>query len=132
MRRNKQVGAIAKRLLQLSMKDDELVPEQVNAVLQAIDKHPPRRYRATLREYLRLVRKQVARSQATVEFAGELAPELLHSIEAELSSYYGRPITTVTQENPDLIAGWRIHIDSDVYDSSIATHLNQLGKATAR
>src|SRR5690554_5083398 len=112
---NKKIRETAKRLLQFSMKDDDLVPEQVNAVLQSLDRHPPRNYRAILREYLRLVRQQVARSQAIVEFAGKLQPELINSIEAELSAHYGRPITTVTRENKDLIAGWRIHVDSDVY-----------------
>lgn len=129
---NKKVRETAKRLLQLSMKDDDLVPEQVDAVLQSLDKHPPRNYRAILREYLRQVRKQVARSRAIVEYAGELPAELLNSVEAELSAHYARPITAVTRENKDLIAGWRIHIDSDVYDASVAMRLNQLAKATSR
>lgn len=129
---NKHTREAAKKLLQLSLKDDDVVPEQVTAVLQGLDKYPPRNYKAVLREYLRLIRKQIDRSEAKVEYAGALPSDLLNSIEASLSAHYGRPITTVTKENKSLIAGWRIRVDSDVYDASISTRLNQLAKATAR
>ncbi len=128
---NKQIREMAKRLLQLSVKDEEVVPEQVTAVLEALSKHPPRYYKAVLRAYLQLVRRQIERNQAHVEYAGELSADLIRSIEASLSAHYGRPITAVATENKDLIAGWRIRVESDLYDASIASRLEQLAKATA-
>lgn len=132
MRGNKKIRAIAKTLLQLSMKDEEVASDRVTAVLQALEARPPRNFKAVLREYLRLVRKQIERSQARVEFAGALPPGLINSIEASLSAHYGRPITAVTEENRNLIAGWRIRVGSDVYDASISNRLHQLAKSTAQ
>lgn len=129
MRGNKQIRKTARTLLQLSLKDGELSSDRVEAVLKAIQTHPPRRYRQVLRDYLYLVRKHVERSQAVVEYAGPLPADLINQVEASFSARYARPVTAVARENPSLIAGVRIRIASDVYDSSIANHLNELAKA---
>lgn len=132
MTAKKKIRDTGKTLLQLSLKDDDdLDPERVKSVLKGLDAHPPRHYKAVLREYHRLVRKQVDRNQAVVEYAGALPDDLLNSIEASLSAQYARPITAILKENKDLIAGWRIRIASDVYDSSIQNHLHQLAKSTS-
>jgi F-type H+-transporting ATPase subunit delta len=127
---HKKIRTVAKTLLQLSLKDEEVASEQVSAVLQALKSRPPRNYKAVLREYLKLVRKQIARSQAVIEYAGPLPQDTINFLEASLSVQYGRPINSVLKENRDLIAGWRIRIGSDVYDSSILNRLNQLDKST--
>ncbi len=129
MRGNKQIRKIGRDLLQLSLKDGELSEERVQAVLKAIDARPPRNYRQVMREYLDQVRKHVAQSQAVVEYAGPLPANLINDIEASFSARYARPITAVPKENPALLAGVRIRIGSDVYDSSVANHLNELAKA---
>lgn len=130
MRGNDKIRQTAKTLLGLSMEEDQVSSERVTAVLRALDARPPRHYRPVLREYLRLVRKQVERNQARVQYAGPLPPDLINNIEASLSAYYGRPITATAEEHQDLIAGLRIHVASDVYDSSIRNHLNQMARAT--
>ena len=130
MRGNKQIRKIARDLLQLSLKDGEVSEERVQAVLNAIDARPPRNYRQVLREYLNQVRKYIAQSQAIVEYAGPLPANLINDIEASFSARYARPITAVSKENPALIAGVRIRIGSDVYDSSVANHLHELAKAS--
>jgi F-type H+-transporting ATPase subunit delta len=128
---HKKIRAVAKTLLQLSLQDDEVSSERVSAVLQALQARPPRNYKAVLREYLRLVQKQIARSQAVIEYSGALPQDTINFIEASLSVHYGRPINSVLKENKALIAGWRIRIGSDVYDSSILNRLHQLDKSTA-
>lgn len=132
MRGDKKIRQIAKTLLQLSLEDDEVSPERVTAVLKALEARPPRNFKAVLREYLSLVRKQIERGQAIVEYAGALPPDLINSIEASLSAHYGRPINAVTEENKSLIAGWRIRVGSDVYDSSIVNRLDRLAQSTGR
>jgi len=132
MRGNKKIRQVAKTLLQISLKEEEVSSERVSAVLQAVSARPPRNYKAVLREYLRLVRRQVERSQARVEYAGALPSDLVNSIEASLSAHYGRPITAVLVENKALVAGWRIRVGSDVYDASILNRLDQLAKSTLR
>lgn len=130
MTANKQIRQTAKALLQMSLEGEEVSSERVGAVLAALESRPPRNYRAVLRDYLALVRKHLARNQAKVEHAGTFPDDLLASIEATLSAQYGRPVTAVAVPNQDLIAGWRIRIGSDVYDSSIKNHLNQMARAT--
>lgn len=132
MVKDKQIRHYAKSLLNLSLEGDEVSSERVDAVLKYLDANPPRRHRAILREYLRLVQKQIAHGQARVEYAGNMPADLVNAIEASLSAHYGRPITAVTAEKQELIAGWRIRVGSDVYDSSIQNRLNQMAKATAR
>lgn len=129
MRGNKQIRKTAKTLLQLTLKDGEVSAERVQAVLKALESHPPRNYRAVLRDFLHLVRKHVERSQAIVEYAGPLPADLINEVEASFSARYARPITAVPRENPALIAGVRIRVASDVYDSSVANHLHELAKA---
>lgn len=129
MRGNKQIRKTARAILQLSLKDGELDAERAGAVLKALEAHPPRHYRSVLREYQNQVRKHVERSQALVEYAGPLPSNLINNIEASFSARYARPITAIPRENPELIAGVRIRIGSDVYDSSIANHLQELAKA---
>jgi F-type H+-transporting ATPase subunit delta len=132
MKAKDKIRQTANTLLQMSLEEDEVSAERVNAILAGLEAHPPRNYRLVLREYLRLVSRHLSRNQARVEYAGALAPELINSIEASLSAHYGRPITAVPEENKALIAGWRIRIGSDVYDSSIQNHLNQMAKAALR
>jgi F-type H+-transporting ATPase subunit delta len=130
MRGNKQIRKTARTLLQLSLKEGEVSGERVQAVLKSLQAHPPRNYRPVLREYLYQVRKHVERSQAIVEYAGPLPANLINEIEASFSARYARPITAIPSENPELIAGVRIRIGSDVYDSSVANHLQELAKAS--
>lgn len=130
MRGNKQIRKVSRTLLQLSLKDGEISTERTEAVLKAIDVRPPRNYRKVLREYLFQVRKHIDLSQAIVEHAGPLPANLLQDIEATLSARYARPITAIARENPALIAGTRVKIASDVYDSSVANHLHELAKAS--
>jgi len=129
MRGNKQIRKIGKTLVQLSLKDGDVSAERVQAVLKALEGHPPRNYRAVLREFQTQLRKQIERSQAIVEYAGPLPANLINNVEASFSARYARPITAVPRENPDLIAGVRIRVGSDVYDSSIQNHLQELAKA---
>jgi F-type H+-transporting ATPase subunit delta len=128
MRVDKKTRKTARTLLQLSLKDGEISRERVDAVLRYLEVNPLRNNRAVLREYLNVARKHVERSQAIVEYAGPLPANLINAIEASFSARYARPITAVPKENPDLIAGVRIRIGSDLYDSSVASHLNELAK----
>lgn len=129
MRGDKQVRKTAKILLQLSMEQGEVVSERVAAVLRSLEAHPPRDYAAVLRDYHRLVSHELARGLAVVEHAGPLSPETLRAVEESFSALYGRKITALGRENPALIAGLRIRVDSDVHDTSAAHHLHELARA---
>ena len=47
-----------------------------------------------------------------------------------MSRKYERRVSTETKENPALIAGIRVRIGDDVYESSVAGQLSALASAT--
>ena len=127
----KKVRTTARTLLKLSMEAGQLSEAKVRDVLAWFEAKPPVNAAATLREYHRLVVREVSRSRAHIEFAGALPSGAIASILAELSKIYGRPVSAATSENPALIAGVRISIGDDVYERSIAGQLETLAAASA-
>ena len=100
--------------------------ERVRAVLQALDKNPPRHHLQILKTFLALVEREVANHTAEVEYAGSLTPSAVEAIRTQLTSAYGRKIAVRTRQNDSLIAGVRVRVGCDVYESSIAGALSQL------
>jgi len=43
-----------------------------------------------------------------------------------MSKKYGRAITVSTRANPELLAGLRVHVGDDVYESSVSGQLGAL------
>ncbi len=126
MTQKKQLKKFAKQLLAMSLEGGDLSAERVDGVLKALDKNPPRHHIALLKVYLKLVEREVAKSTAVISHAGTLSSGAIESISSQLSAKYGRNIATVTREDPSLIAGLRVVVDCDVYDSSIASALSTL------
>jgi F-type H+-transporting ATPase subunit delta len=126
MTKNKQINAFAKQLLKMSIEGGDLSAERVDGVLKALDKNPPRHHIAILKVYLKLVEREVAKSTAVISHAGALSYAAVESITSQLSAKYGRSIEAITREDPSLIAGLRVVVDCDVYDSSIASALSTL------
>lgn len=126
MKRDKQISNYAKGLLNISLEDGQFSEERATAVLQALEKNPPRNYASVLKEFLKLVQREVANSTAAVEYAGELSSSALESIKSKFTAHYGRNISVTTSQNDSLIAGLRVRVGCDVYDSSVAGALKEL------
>jgi F-type H+-transporting ATPase subunit delta len=126
MRASKQSQQFARQLFHLSLADGQVSGERVSAVLAHLAKQPPRQPLAVLRHYQRLIATQLARNSAVVEHGGAIDADILRSIEAAFTRKYQRPITASARPNPDLIAGMRIRIGDDLYESSIASQLAAL------
>lgn len=126
MTKNKQIKEFAKQLLKMSLEGGDLSAERVDGVLKTLDKNPPRHHIAVLKAYLKLVEREVAKSTAVISHAGALSSGAVESITSQLSAKYGRSIEAITREDPSLIAGLRVVVDCDVYDSSIASALSTL------
>lgn len=120
---------MAKQLLALSLDNDQLSPERVSAVLQALEKNPPRQYLSVLRQYRVFVLREIRRTEALIEYAGEITEETVSSIERSFSEMYGRKITSVTRQNPSLLAGLRIRIASDLHEMSVVDRLQTLARS---
>lgn len=126
MTRDKQIINYAKSLLKLSLEDGLFSEERAAAVLQYLEKNPPRKYASVLKQYLKLVQREVANSTAAVEHAGEISATAVEAIQSKFSAHYGRNISVTTSPNDSLIAGLRVRVGCDVYDSSVAGALKEL------
>lgn len=123
---DKVAKQFARQLFKLSLVDGALSPELVAGVLDYVEKHRPSNPIMVLRAYHRLVAAEVARTQAVVEHAGALPDEVLQTIAAALTKKYGRPVTAAAKSNPDLLAGLRVHLGDDIYESSVSGQLAAL------
>ena len=129
MSAHKQTKQLARQLFKLSFADGRLSAERVSGVLAYIEKSKPSDPLAVLRLYHRLVATEVAKGQAVVEHAGPISESTLKIISADLTRRYGRPVTATAKPNPGLIAGMRVRIGDDVYESSVAHQLSTLAEA---
>ena len=125
----KQAQQLARKLLKASLADGAVSPERVAGVLEYVAKHRPANTIVVLKAYRRLVATELAKREAIVEHAGAIDSTILSSIAAALTAKYKRPVTTTARPNPALIAGIRVHLSDDVYESSVAGQLAALGSA---
>jgi F-type H+-transporting ATPase subunit delta len=126
MSAQKQAQQLARQLFRLSIVDGELSPERVGGVLEYVEKHCPVHPHAVLSAYHRLVAAEVARGQAVIEHAGPVSPATVNAIAAGLATRYGRRITAIAKRNDALLAGVRVRVGDDVYESSVAGQLAAL------
>jgi F-type H+-transporting ATPase subunit delta len=122
----KQAQQIARQLFKLSVVDGTVSADRVAGVLAYVEKHRPANPMLVLQAYRHYIARELARSHAVVEHAGPLADGALRSIEGALAQKYKRPVTATALHNAELIAGLRVRIGDDVFESSIAGQLEQL------
>jgi len=129
MRGDKKTKALAKQLFKLSLVNGVVSPEQVAGVLGYIEKTAPHHALALLKLYHRAIATELAKSRAVVEHAGPVTEATLRAIEAAMTKKYKRPVTAAAQPNPRLLAGLRVRVGSDVYESSVSGQLAALSLA---
>lgn len=122
----KQIKQLARQFLKMSIVDGVLSGDRVAGVLQYIEKHRPAGSLAILKVYQRLIAAEVARGQAVVEHAGSVNEKLLADIATSMSRRYSRKITSFAKPNHQLLAGLRVRVGDDVYESSVAGQLAAL------
>ncbi|MDB6094172.1 MAG: hypothetical protein JWM32_1734 [Verrucomicrobia bacterium] len=125
----KQIQLLARQYFKLSLADGVLSSERVGGVLEHIAKHRPANTNAVLKAYQRLVAAEFARGQAVVEHAGALSETTLSSIANVMGRKYNRPVSAISKKNDALIAGVRVRIGDDTYESSVAGQLAALSAA---
>ena len=126
MAADKQTKLLAKQLFKLSVVNGVVSPEQVAGVLGWVEKTSPRRPVALLKAYHHRIAVELAKSRAEVEHAGPVTDATLKQIEAAMTRKYSRAITASAKPNPKLLAGLRVRVGSDVYESSVAGQLAKL------
>ena len=123
---DKRLVQYAKKLVQISIEDGRVSDERVKAIMGTFASRPPRRFKTILKLYLYYIKRELRKSQAVIEYAGSINKSSIETIERNLNSHYVRPITVTLSENQELLAGIRISVADDVYDSTIAGSLNNL------
>jgi F-type H+-transporting ATPase subunit delta len=126
MAADKQTKLLAKQLFKLSVVNGVVSPEQVAGVLGWVEKTSPRRPVALLKAYHHRIAIELAKSRAEVEHAGPVSDATLKQIEAAMTKRYSRVVTASAKPNPKLLAGLRVRVGSDVYESSVASQLAKL------
>jgi F-type H+-transporting ATPase subunit delta len=129
MRGDKKTKLLASQLFKLSLVDGQVAAEQVAGVLGYIEKAAPRHALALLKLYHRAIKTELAKSHAVVEHAGPVSDATLRLIEGAMTRKYQRPVTASARANPKLLAGLRIRIGSDIYESTVAGQLASLSSA---
>ncbi|MEO6875560.1 MAG: F0F1 ATP synthase subunit delta [Opitutaceae bacterium] len=125
----KQISSLARQFFKLSLVNGVLSAEQVGGVLAYVEKHRPAHSLAVLKIYQRLIAAEFARGQAVVEHAGAINDTVLASIAAAMTTKYGRQITATSKKNDALLAGLRVRVGDDTYESSVAGQLATLAAA---
>jgi len=125
----KQIQSLARQFFKLSLVDGTLSADHVTGVLAYIEKHRPAHPLAVLRAYQRLIAAEFSRGQAVVEHAGSVNEATLQAIAAAMQKKYHRPIGVSARKNDALVAGLRVRVGDDVYESSIAGQLSALAAA---
>lgn len=116
----------AKKLLAISLENNRVSEEKVTAVLQTLRSNPPRRYKEILEIYLLKIVAELRKENATIEHSGTLPVTALNDIKDNLTKYYNRDIKVTTLNVPELLAGVRIRVADDVWDTSVLSRLEQL------
>lgn len=125
--KTKQVSQLAKQLSKLSLGADGAVDsERVAGVLAYIEKHVAAKPVAVLKAYHRLISRELAKTNAVVEHAGQISDQVLGLVAGALSQKYHRAIAATGIPNDDLIAGLRVRIGDDVYESTVSGQLDTL------
>ena len=125
----KQIQLLARQFFKLSVVDGALSSDRVSGVLAYVEKHRPAHAIAVLKVYSRLVAAEVARGRAVVEHAGSVHDSILATIAAAMTKKYSRPIASVSKRNDALLAGLRVRVGDDVYESSVSGQLANLAAA---
>jgi F-type H+-transporting ATPase subunit delta len=125
----KQAQQLARQFFKLSSVDGSLSSDRVAGVLQYIEKHRPAHSLSILKAYYRLIAAEIARGQALVEHAGPVSAAILSGITESMSRRYSRPVVSIPRRNDALLAGLRVRVGDDVYESSIASQLASLASA---
>ena len=125
----KQIQLLARQFFKLSIVDGALSTDRVAGVLEYIEKHRPANALAVLKAYQRLIAAEFARGQAIVEHAGPVSAATLAAITAAMTKKYARTISATTQPNAALLAGFRVRVGDDTYESSVGGQLAALAAA---
>ena len=126
MKLSKEARKGARLLFNAACPNGKLDEAKVRQVLVSVEQRRPPQSGQILHEFYRLVRLLIERSTATVETAVALSVAQKSEVQAALRQRFGSDVNATFSVNSDLIAGTRVRVGSDVYDSNIRDRLARL------
>jgi F-type H+-transporting ATPase subunit delta len=114
---------MARELYGLSLVNGRIDANRISEISESLVTEKPRGHLQVLKELSRLVRLELERRHAVVESATPLDETSAANIAHTLKSKFGSDITTEFRTAPDLLAGLRIKLGSDVWDGSVNNRL---------
>jgi F-type H+-transporting ATPase subunit delta len=123
MKATRRARRAARRLFRLCLIEGRLDEDRVRQVARGLAESERRGALAVLSDLRRMVRLDRDRHRASVESATSLADDVRDDVRAGLARIYGPGLETSFEENPELIAGMRIQVGSDVYDGTVRARL---------
>jgi len=125
----KEARKLSRSLFRSSLTAGRIDRVKVYAVLRDVAVRKPRHAMSALKDYLRLVRMELARRHAIIESATPLEADAAARILSDLQARFGADITHEFKVNPTLLGGARIQFGSDVWDGSVSGRLDRLQNA---
>jgi len=80
--------------------------------------------------YRELVDRSLGRTRARVEVVGRLSDQERRKILSEMSEVMGAEVVASFEDNPDLLAGFRVQVGSKVFDGSLVGEVDRLSRET--
>jgi F-type H+-transporting ATPase subunit delta len=126
MRISRLARGKAKALFRLCQSNGLLDASRVQQAVARVLEIRPRGYLAILTHFERLVELEEMRRSACIESAVPLPPQVQSSIQATLQHRYGAGLSFRFVQKPELLAGVRVQVGSDVYENSVQARLGEL------
>ena len=126
MKISKQARRDAKQLFNVCRVGGVLNEDRVRQTVGAVIAQKPRGFVAILSHFHRLVKLDIERRSAHVESAVPAGEALQQSVKANLAQRYDGGLSVTFGVNPQLIAGLRVKVGSDVFDGSVRGRLAAL------
>ncbi|MFV0336796.1 MAG: FoF1 ATP synthase subunit delta [Chthoniobacterales bacterium] len=130
MKISREARKTCKALFSMTLQDGRINPQRVSEITDAVVREKPRHYLQILKEYTRLIRLEINKTQATIDSAVELDPVEKHQIQSNLTAAFGENSAFTFRVHPELIGGLRIKYGSDVWDGSIRARLDSIRQTT--
>lgn len=123
---SKQAKEKAKGLIKLCLKSGSFDESVAKQVVEYISQNKNNRNLQVLSYFRQLVKLELNKETAKIEFASAASEAALSDITKKLESVYKRKMRLEQSNNPSLIGGFKVTVGSDVYDFSIEGKLNQI------
>ncbi len=132
MKSGKVAQKHARQLFRACLDKGILNEDRALKAVKALLKEKPRGYLGIIGALRRLVRLEIEKHRARVESAEQLSESSTELVKANLKKVYKRDLDIEFGVNPDLIAGLRVQVGSDVWDGTVRSRIERLRQALSR